>query len=54
MHMAWHGHRGSGFKLSLAIGACMSGSITEGQARTADIAAFCCTRYAERKPLGGP
>ena len=45
---------GSGFKIAPAVGQCMAELITEGRAKTVDIAAFGLRRFAEGRPLEGP
>jgi sarcosine oxidase subunit beta len=45
---------GSGFKIAPAVGQCMAELITEGRAKTVDIAAFGLRRFADGRPLEGP
>jgi glycine/D-amino acid oxidase-like deaminating enzyme len=47
------GFSGTGFKKSPAVGACMAELITEGHARTVDLAPFRFTRFAEGDPIRG-
>src|SRR3712207_5752279 len=44
------GCSGTSFKTAPAIGKCLSEWITEGRARTVDLAPFRATRFAEGKP----
>jgi sarcosine oxidase subunit beta len=44
---------GSGFKIAPAVGTCLAELITEGRARTVDIAAFRPERFAEGLPIAG-
>src|SRR5262249_61125194 len=46
--------RGSGFKIAPAVGQCMAELITEGRARTVDIAAFGLGRFARGERIEGP
>jgi sarcosine oxidase subunit beta len=45
---------GSGFKIAPAVGQCMAELITEGRAKTVDIAAFGLSRFAEGRSPQGP
>ena len=45
---------GSGFKIAPAVGACMAELITEGRARTVDIAPFGLGRFAAGRTVEGP
>jgi sarcosine oxidase subunit beta len=45
---------GSGFKIAPAVGMCMAELITEGRAKTVDIAAFSLRRFALGKSVEGP
>ena len=48
------GFSGSGFKIAPAVGTCLAELITEGQAKTVDLAPFSLGRFAQGKPLEGP
>ena len=45
---------GSGFKIAPAVGTCMAELITDGHAKTVDIAPFSVRRFAEGRVLEGP
>jgi len=48
------GFSGTGFKISPAVGACMTELITQGRATFVDITPFRFSRFAEHQPLQGP
>ena len=48
------GFSGTGFKVGPAVGMCMAELITEGKARTVNIAPFRMSRFEEGKPVYGP
>jgi sarcosine oxidase subunit beta len=48
------GFSGTGFKISPAVGACMTELITQGQATFADIRPFRFSRFQEDQPICGP
>jgi sarcosine oxidase subunit beta len=45
---------GSGFKIAPAVGQCMAELITDGRAKTVDIAAFSLRRFSEGRRVEGP
>ena len=45
------GFSGMGFKISPAVGLCMTELVLDGQSRTVDITSFRATRFAEGKPI---
>lgn len=47
------GHSGTGFKVSPAVGLCMSELILDGQAKTVDISIYSPGRFAEEKLIKG-
>jgi sarcosine oxidase, subunit beta len=48
------GFSGTGFKISPAVGACMTELITQGRATFVDITPFRFSRFEEHQPLQGP
>ncbi|HWN90012.1 MAG TPA: hypothetical protein VNQ15_01320, partial [Verrucomicrobiae bacterium] len=44
---------GSGFKIAPAVGMCMAELVTEGRAKTVDIAPFNTRRFAEGRTVEG-
>jgi len=47
------GHSGTGFKISPAVGLCMSELILDGKARAVDISIYRPQRFAEGKHIVG-
>jgi sarcosine oxidase subunit beta len=48
------GFSGTGFKISPAVGACMTELITQGRATFVDITPFRFSRFADHQPIQGP
>jgi sarcosine oxidase subunit beta len=48
------GFSGTGFKISPAVGACMTELITQGRASAVDITPFRFSRFQENQPIRGP
>jgi sarcosine oxidase subunit beta len=48
------GFSGTGFKISPAVGACMTELITQGQATLVEISPFRFSRFEENQPIRGP